>query len=397
MFADELDNFLQMGGAFFNLLATKFAFYEGVAAVAKVEDQVGFQAVTVVIVRQFTAEVLGVGSEVPCAHVFEDEAEGLQLGLQRLGSGSEGCNGDGRVCEFSLEAAADSTLVADGRAPGFQVIDDKELVERAHVVVEGVHGEVIFLRGHEICAHGGFLCEGGNIPGPGSENHPGGALVTLDAVHAGDIIGAKGAYVFCGGEELGLGRSGIQGCGPPAAAGQKDKVFHGQRRMCAVYGVVRIVEEFPQGDLSAGFLGFPEAHRKHLHPGDASGAAVLDFLFVHDGGAGEDVEAYVGTAVNGVAHSIPQVGGILPFVDEPGILSAQQQRGFDGGGGQIFGCVVLVLHLDDALCLLGGCRCLATPFGPFHEYGSEGIQTVRQHYVGGSFKIFHFKSSFFRA
>ena len=125
-----------MGGAFFNLLATKFAFYEGVAAVAKVEDQVGFQAVTVVIVRQFTAEVLGVGSEVPCAHVFEDEAEGLQLGLQGLGSGSEGGNGDGRVCEFSLEAATDSSLVADGRAPGFQVIDDKELVERAHVVVK---------------------------------------------------------------------------------------------------------------------------------------------------------------------------------------------------------------------------------------------------------------------
>lgn len=54
-----------------SLLAAEFAFYEGVAAVAKVEDQVGFQ-----------------------------------------------------------------------------VIDDKEFVERAHVVVEGVHGEVIFLRRH---------------------------------------------------------------------------------------------------------------------------------------------------------------------------------------------------------------------------------------------------------
>lgn len=37
MFADKLDYFLKMGGTFFNLLAAKFAFYEGVAAVAKVE------------------------------------------------------------------------------------------------------------------------------------------------------------------------------------------------------------------------------------------------------------------------------------------------------------------------------------------------------------------------
>ena len=166
--------------------------------------------------------------------------------------------------------------------------------------------------------------------------------------------------------------------------------------MRAVYGVVRIVKEFPQGDLSAGFLGFPEAHGIHLHPGDASGAAVFDFVLVHDGGAGEDVEAYVGTVVHGIADSVPQVGGILPFIDKAGILSPQQQRGFGGCRGQVLGRIVRILHLDDALCLLGGGCCLAAPFGPFQEHGSEGIQTVRQHYVGSSLKIFHFKSSYFR-
>jgi hypothetical protein len=73
----------------------------------------------------------------------------------------------------------------------------------------------------------------------------------------------------------------------------------------AVYGIVRIVEELPQGDFSTGFLGFPEAHRIHLHASDASGATVLDFVPVHDGGTGEDIEAYVGTVVYGIADSVP--------------------------------------------------------------------------------------------
>ena len=71
-----------MGGAFFYFTAAKLAFYKGVSAIAKVEDQVGFQTIAVVIVGQFAAEVLGIGSEVPCAHVLEDEAEGFELSLQ---------------------------------------------------------------------------------------------------------------------------------------------------------------------------------------------------------------------------------------------------------------------------------------------------------------------------
>lgn len=104
MFADELDNFLQMGGAFFYLLAAEFAFYEGVAAVAKVEDQVGFQAVAVVVVGQFAAEVLGVGPKVPRTHIFEDEAEGLQLGLQGLGRGFEGLRMSPKEFVMNLQA-----------------------------------------------------------------------------------------------------------------------------------------------------------------------------------------------------------------------------------------------------------------------------------------------------
>lgn len=60
VFADEPDDFRQVCGAILDLPAAELAFYKGVPAVAKVEDKVGFQAVAVMIVGQFTAKVLGV-------------------------------------------------------------------------------------------------------------------------------------------------------------------------------------------------------------------------------------------------------------------------------------------------------------------------------------------------
>lgn len=62
----------------------KLAFNKSISAITKVKDQVGFQAVAVVIVGEPAAEVLGIGPEISCTHVLKDEAEGFKLSLQRL-------------------------------------------------------------------------------------------------------------------------------------------------------------------------------------------------------------------------------------------------------------------------------------------------------------------------
>ena len=109
-----------------------------------------------------------------------------------------------------------------------------------------------------------------------------------------------------------------------------------------------------------------------------------------NGGAGQDKLPKFAAVIHLKADCVPQLGGQLPFVDEPGSRAFQQALGVQLRHGNVLFLLFRVIHIQDTGRQLFGGRGLTAPFWPFDQNRAFALQLPLQNIIGDPLSIgFH--------
>ena len=257
-------DFKEVCGTILYLTAAKFAFYECIASVFKMEHQVGLQTIAVAIVGYVAIKVGSISPKVAYTHLLKDETEGLKLGFQCLGIDTHSGYGNRRVAKATLGHAADGCLAADGGTPGVNVLYDEELLQGTDIVVEGGCGESYLARRGDIGKDATFLCQRADVAGIGPQDLACNLGVALPPVDGGDVIVADAVDVVPCHHHACLGRE--LECGRPSTSARHTDESGNVKFTCPSVDIVGgVVEQFMNGHFAGRVKGFPKAHGEHLH------------------------------------------------------------------------------------------------------------------------------------
>jgi len=252
---------------------------------------------------------------------LEQQPQQLQIPQQPLRTAPQGGHRQGGIAEVAAWGLPQCRLGAKVRPPGRLRLHHHQPLQSLQIVGGGA-GIQRSIGPTGIGRQGGHAHLRGHIAGQGPQQRrqplgiPAALIEPLHVhlAHLLQVVAGRAQHPAQGALQLGR---------PPTPADQLRQIGHPQawisapRRLPAKQG--------RQGHTTRANSGFPQRHRPQAHKGEPPCTGVARGLIRRHSRAREQELAGLRRRIHGPAHLIPQVRLHLPFVQQPGPLTAEHQ------------------------------------------------------------------------